>query len=65
MGTTAQGINKPDWDALARALKVDTASEAQDRAFEIAKFVARVEDDKSQTLVLKTGGKYIELSLNE
>jgi hypothetical protein len=54
----------PDWDALATSLNLESAKEAELRAYEIAKFVVRVKNDKNSKLILKTGGKTVELTLN-
>jgi len=61
---TAETNAKPDWESLAETLNVGSAEEAEKRAFEIAKFVTRVEQDKNSKLILKTGGKSVELTLN-
>ncbi len=62
--TVAEANVKPDWESLAETLNVGSAEEAEKRAFEIAKFVMRVEQDKNSKLILKTGGKSLELTLN-
>jgi hypothetical protein len=59
--TTGEAL---DWDALAKKLRIGSAEEAKKRAYEIADFVARVEDDKDSELILKTGGKKLALTLN-
>ena len=65
MATPAQASAKPDWETLARALNVGSPEEAEQKAFEIADFVARVENDKDSKLILKKGGKSLELTLNK
>jgi len=63
--STSPTVVKPDWDALAKSLDLDSPEAAQSRAFEIAQFVARVEKDKNSKLILKTGSKSLELTLNK
>ena len=63
--SVSPSLVKPDWDALAKSLDLDSPEEAQSRAFEIAQFVARVERDKNSKLILKTGSKSLELTLNK
>jgi len=54
----------PDWESLAQSLGATSPEDAQRRAFEIAKFVAEVENDKDSELILKTGRKQVSLNLN-
>jgi hypothetical protein len=61
---TPQG-SAPDWESLKESLGTDSVEEAQRRAFEIAKFVADVENDKDSELILKTGDKKVALKLNK
>jgi hypothetical protein len=63
--TTAEAIVKPDWESLAKTLNVGSPEEAEKRAYEIASFVVRIEKDKDSKLILKTGGKSLELTLNK
>ncbi len=65
MSETVTGApERPDWEALAKTLRVGSAEEAEKRAFEIANFVVRVENDRNSKLILKTGTKSLELSLS-
>ena len=54
-----------DWEKLAASLGASSAEEAQKRAYEIAEFVAKIENDKDSELILKTGGKKLSLTLNK
>jgi len=54
-----------DWDELKESLGTSSVEETQRRAFEIAKFVADVENDKDSELILKTGDKKMALKLNK
>ncbi|HKF48076.1 MAG TPA: hypothetical protein VKB38_12015 [Terracidiphilus sp.] len=56
--------NAVDWDSLSGALGTKNGAEAQKRAFDIAKFVAEVENDADSQLILQTGNKKVELKLN-
>jgi hypothetical protein len=53
-----------DWDKLAKALNIGSAEEAKERAYQIAEFVARVENDSNSKLILKTGNEQLALTLN-
>jgi hypothetical protein len=53
-----------DWKKLAHELNLNSPEEAAQRAYEIAAYVAEVEKDKNQKLMLKEGSKYFALSLN-
>jgi len=64
-GATAEDDVKPDWESLAKTLNLGSAEEAEKRAYEIATFVVRVEKDKNSKLILKTGSKSLELTLNK
>jgi hypothetical protein len=55
----------PDWESLKESLGADSVEDAQRRAFEIAKFVADVENDKDSELILKSGNKNVALKLNK
>ena len=61
--TPAQG--QLDWSKLAASLGANSVEEAQRRAYDIAKFVADVENDSESQLILKTGRKQMELNLNK
>lgn len=61
----AQGQEPLDWNKLAANLGAGSVAEAQRRAYEIAKFVADVENDSESQLILKTGHKQLELKLNK
>jgi hypothetical protein len=67
--STNQGSGTPgqalDWNKLADSLGAKSEEEAQRRAYEIAEFVAKVENDRDSELVLKRGGKNITLALNK
>jgi hypothetical protein len=56
-------VNELDWNDLAQELKLKSPEEAMLRAFEIARFVAEVEKDQDQKLMLKERGKYFNLTL--
>jgi hypothetical protein len=60
----ATANSAPDWETLKRSLGASTAQEAQQRAYDIAKFVADVENDSNSELILKTGNKSVKLNLN-
>lgn len=60
----AQPSAPPDWNALAKVLGAKSPEDAQKRAYEIAKFVADVENDDDSQLILKNGNKSVELKLN-
>ena len=57
-------VQSLDWERLAKELDLKTPEEAEIRAFEIAAYVARVEKNRRQKLMLKDGGNYFELTLN-
>jgi len=63
--TTPSPSSALDWESLKQSLGTSTVEEAQRRAFEIAKFVADVENDKDSELILNTGGKKLALKLNK
>ncbi len=54
-----------DWDALAKDLNLPDGTAAAKRAFEIAKYVARVENNDDEKLILKKGSKLFELNLKQ
>jgi hypothetical protein len=63
--TSAPAVSQVDWDDLKESLGTSTVAETQQRAYEIAKFVAEVENDKDSELILKTGDKKLALKLNK
>jgi hypothetical protein len=63
--TDASAVSSQDWEDLKQSLGTATVEETQKRAFEIAKFVADVENDKDSELILKTGDKKVSLKLNK
>jgi hypothetical protein len=62
-GTDSAAGVKLDWDALAKSLRIGSAEEAKKRAYEIAAFVARVENDNNSELIWKRDGKKTALTL--
>ena len=60
MGTTQQ-----DWSQLAAKLGVNSEDEAKAKAFEIANYVADIENADGQSLLLKQGNKLQELTLKK
>lgn len=52
-----------DWDKLARDLNLNSAQDAARRAYQIAAYVAKVERNSEQKLLLKERGKFFEISL--
>lgn len=60
-GSPSETLN---WVELAKSLKVGSVEEAKTRAFQIAEFVARVENDSDSKLILKTGSEQLALTLN-
>ena len=58
-------VSSQDWEDLKQSLGTSSVEETQKRAFEIAKFVADVENDKESELILKTGDKKVSLKLNK
>jgi hypothetical protein len=58
------GPQQLDWNKLARELNLNSAEEAAKRAYEIAAYIAEVEKDRNQRLMVKEGSKYFALSLN-
>jgi hypothetical protein len=61
----ASAVSSQDWEDLKESLGTTSVEETQKRAFEIAKFVADVENDKDSELILKTGDKKVSLKLNK
>jgi hypothetical protein len=61
----ASAVSSQDWEDLKQSLGTASVEETQKRAFEIAKFVADVENDKDSELILKTGDKKVSLKLNK
>lgn len=57
--------SQPDWEELKERLGASSVEETQRRAYEIAKFVADVENDKESELILKTGSRNLALKLNK
>ena len=62
MASGAQVVSDQDWATLAAQLKV-TPEEAVRRAFRIASFVAKVDEDPKSKLILKKNHESIELTL--
>jgi hypothetical protein len=52
-----------DWEKLARDLNLNSAQDAARRAYQIAAYVAKVERNSDQKLLLKERGKFFEISL--
>ena len=63
--TEAPVVSQVDWEDLKKSLGTSTVAETQQRAYEIAKFVADVENDKDSELILKTGDTKLALKLNK
>lgn len=52
-----------NWQELAQKMGVGTPEEAVELAYKIAKYVAEVERDENEKLMLKQGHRYYDLSL--
>jgi hypothetical protein len=61
----APAVSDANWEELKESLGTSSVAEAQKRAYEIAKFVADVENDKDSELILKRGGMQVALQLKK
>jgi hypothetical protein len=63
--TNAPAVSDANWEDLKESLGTTTVAETQQRAYEIAKFVADVENDQDSELILKRGGMQVALQLKK